>query len=350
MSQGSVTSPARWRTAAESFIPLSERWGDARIDRAQTRRALRCSDEVLDLLCAHGLPSQEHDGAQTFGQCDVMNVGLTCGEGRTVPELAQRRLLRFAAGVPREWIEPRLWTVVLSLTCECGGDGGEQAWALGRPAPEIYGGEIEASEIHSDDAGHLTATIELRTQGWRGAGEHPVVATAMRELAEEFRLGSLRFHYLPPILRATPREAVRVGAVDCIALTITLADRLQAGGLATSTRRGYLLGGVCSEHAWVESLDPSARLAVDPMLAILSARAPTGNGEFANFCLHSVPNRLLAWERAAERPLFAHLHPGGARPDGERSMPVVALSARVRAAVNDAHPPSADSARVRAPR
>lgn len=284
-------------------MPLSEEWEDGRLGRAEARRILRAAEEELDRLCEGGLPSRQEDGAQTFGECDVMNVGLARGNGRSIPELARGRTLRFAGAGPADWLAEKAWSVVATAECSCGAAEGD--WRLAAPRPELYGGRVESVET-SRAPGRLETRMAVRTNGWSGGHPDPAIAAAMEDVLAEFGSGRLRFHYLPVTLRTDPRAAVSAGVVDCVALTLHFAERLEASGIPTVTRRGHLLSAIGVEHAWLEVGDGSDRAAVDPMLVVLCDSVPGVDPAFAEFCLGSISNRVLPWDRDAEEAVCDH--------------------------------------------
>jgi hypothetical protein len=290
-------------TSIEGLVPLSEEWGDARVSRAEARKILRAGEEELDRLCERGLPSRQEDGVQTFGECDVMNAGLARGNGRSIPELARLRTLRFAGNDPSDWLAEKAWRVVATAECSCGTDEG--AWSMATPRPDLYGGALD-SVATSRAPGRLEAEVAVRTKGRRGAPTDPAVASVMEDVLGEFDSGRLRFHYLPAALRTDPDAAISAGVVDCVALTLHFAERLEASGIPTVTRRGHLLSTIGVEHAWLEVGEGADRAAVDPMLVALCGSLPGAAPAFADFCLGSISNRVLPWDRKAEEAVCDH--------------------------------------------
>lgn len=305
----------------EGFVPLSDAWGDARVGPAEARRILRCEEARLDRLCELGLPCRGEGGERTFGECDVMNAGLAAGGGRSVPELARRRTLGFAAGEPGEWTAGRAWTVIATASCGCG-ETRPQAWSVPEACPELHGGAVDLVSVAEKGEG-VEIRLELRTRGRQGRPREPAVEEAMEALFAEFDAGSLRFHYLPPALRRDPASAVAAGVVDCVALTVHLAHRLRRHGLPVTTHRGHLLSTIGVEHAWLAAGELPGAVPVDPMLAVLTRGTAVANPLFHRFCVGSVSNRILPWDRSAEEQVFSH-----ACGRGAGSPPRVTVSAR----------------------
>jgi len=293
----------------EGFIPLSEEWGDARISRIDARRILRCSEEELDHLCERGLPSCHRESAQTFGECDVMNAALARGNGRSIPELARLRTLRFVGGEPADWLAEKAWTVIVTAECSCGSDAGE--WRAATPRPDIVGGAVESVTTARTPGRHETK-IALRTKGRRGHAADPAIASTVQNILDEFDSGTLRFHYLPAALRINAPAASSAGVIDCVALTLHLAEQLEVSGISVQTRRGHLLSAIGVEHAWLELGEGAGRVAVDPMLIALCGSLPGANPAFADFCLGSISNRVLPWDRSADEAVCGHGCSGGA--------------------------------------
>lgn len=288
----------------ERFVPLSEVWGDVRVGPAAARRVLRCDEARLDRLCELGLPYRGEGDERTFGECDLMNVGLAAGGGRSVPELARRRALAFAAGEPGDWVSERAWQLVVAASCNCGGRG-PGAWSTPRARPELYGGGVD-SLSQSERGASIEMRFELRTRGREASSLEPAVGEEMDALLALFDAGSLRFHYLPKALRDDPVRAVAAGVVDCVALTLHLAQRLRDRGLRVTTRCGHLLAAIGIEHAWLEVGSPPHAVPVDPMLAVLARETTAANPLFHDFCVGSISNRVLVWGGEAGAQIFSH--------------------------------------------
>jgi hypothetical protein len=133
------------------------------------------------------------------------------------------------------------------------------------------------------------------------------VAALFDEVVAALAGGVPRFQWLPSGLRRDPDAAWRHGVADCVACALRLERELARLGFEARTALGHVLGLVPSEHAWVEVRDADgAWKALDPVLAALGGREPGTDPEFAAFCLGSVCNRLLPWDRTAAEPLAVH--------------------------------------------
>jgi hypothetical protein len=297
---------------------------DVLLDAAEARRLLRCEDGALAALIAAGLPCFGAAGDR-LRRCDVLNLGLYSGSGRTIPEVAEAHRVRFASEPPDSWIARRTWAISIDLRCPREGCG-EGAWHLPRPAPERFGGAVAswpASPARARSPLRIDATVEVG--GTIGAVASAAVRAAYRELVDALVDGRLRYHYLPPAIRRDPERAAAHGVLDCLAASLLLQRRCRERGARVRTRRGLLLGSVAVEHVWVEA--PAATgewMPVDPVLAALVAHADAP--DFADFACGSATNRLLPWDRDAGEGIFWHVCSDGATR-GSDELPT-AISAR----------------------
>lgn len=298
-----------WRAAAADLRPVPDDVEDLRVGRAAARRALRCDDALLDELKASGLPSRSKMGEESFSYCDVMNVGLYSGSGRTVPELAERFITRFGTEPPPTWTEAREWRVTMTARCPLDGDCEDGSWRL----PELDAVAAEVLE-HSISGAELKVVWRAETLGASvSSGGLGPVDDLHRECLARFRDGRWRYQYLPVALRADPGRADANGAMDCFAVAAWLFDRAEELGIAARVRQGLLLAFAGVEHAWIEVEDADGRhRPVDPVLAFLVDRGGDAHPDWAAFTCGSRCNRVVGW-RLADEDSIGHVCAGSER-------------------------------------
>lgn len=321
------TDPEALRRGLERIFLPPPRVNDVLVERAEACRLLRCEPSAVAALVAAGLPAFG-PGGERLRRCDVLNLGLYSGSGRTIPEVAESHRVRFALEPRSRWVGAREWEVAIGLGCPS-----ERCtvgtWRLARPCPERFGGELhEWPQSPLRSASPLRVEAALVAKGAEAEVEDPECLRLFVELVDEILVGRLRYHYLPPAIRRDPELALGEGVLDCMAASLLLGRRCEAAGIPSRTRRGILLGAAGVEHVWLEA--PAAGggwASLDPVLAALVAGS--GNHEFVAFAAGSVTNRLLPWELDADQDLFHHTcseQAGGEARAGEQLQ--VMISAR----------------------
>jgi hypothetical protein len=297
----------RWLGALEALAPTPPRYRERSVGEAEALDVLRCDRSVLEALVGAGLPvvGADGEGQPLFDFHDLINVGLYSGTGASLGEMGERVLMRFAAENPERWLGPRRWAVEVDHVCA--GDG-EAAWSAARPAPEIAAGRCESWAVVGADA---SATLQLAGVVEVSGRAGSVVAAPARELYREWladiRGGRLRFQWLPGPMRLDPEEAYRRRLTDCVAAALMLERQLGGLGLEARTRKGHVLGLMSVEHAWAELRDADGEWKLlDPILAVVAHRAGTPRPEFDDFCLGSIANRVVPWDRRADQALAVH--------------------------------------------
>jgi len=325
-----------WLGALEAVASIPEGLEDQRVGRAEALRLLRCEERVLDALVDGGLACVGGAAEQSFGYCDIMNIGLYSQSQRSVAELAESFLVRFARAPAHSLLEGRSWRLQLVGECgrgECCGGG---AWRLRAPAPELYGGKGTAwSRLAphgragpGSGMGSVRAELRVRTLGAHGSVRSSTVIDLYRDALERIARHEWRFQYLPRRLRSDPELAAGTGAMDCMSTSLLLASRCRQAGIQARTRKGYILAVNGIEHVWLEVLDEDGIYkAVDPMLAALALRHAATNSQIATFMLGSFSSRLLPWEADAHTELFAHHCEAAPRQGDHEVRPTIALSA-----------------------
>ena len=302
------TDSAPWLEAVETLRPVPERYFAPTLDVAEAARQLGCVTDVVEELVRAGLQSTDSADGPLLDYHDVMNVGMAARTGRSLPEQAERRCMRMAAGDPRKWIEPRTWRVRLGAPCTEPGCAGAVPTP---PAPGLLGGELLEYQP-SDAAAHEADAVVIT----RGNLDEPRTR-AVREVYDEVLSGlttdTYRYSWLPHALRAEPAKAAELGMVDCVIAAWIMQQHAEAAGLEARTRKGYLIGLVGVEHAWTEVLEEGRWLPLDPILAFLALRQPGSDPGFTDFCRGSAHQRLLAWDRRADEPITDHACERGGR-------------------------------------
>ncbi|GAB2859924.1 hypothetical protein GCM10022221_69370 [Actinocorallia aurea] len=299
-----------WRSAVRRLIPTPAAHRRADVGRDAARSLLGCDDATLDLLLEAGLPSSGTGDAARFDRFDLINVAIYGGAGRSVPEAAQRYVLRYADGRPDSWTEPRRWT--LRWLLRCADQTCEGKWRVRLPTPELFGGSLTdppGPDPLETTGPSVRITTGAVTAGHRAEVRSPVARALFDEVLTELETGRLRYQWLPADLGADLPGAVANGTLDCVAAALLLAERGRERGLSTRTRRGRMLGMIAVDHAWAEIRDDDGRwLPLDPVFALLGGTGRTGPAAagFAAFCAGSVPGRFLPWDVAAGAPLAEH--------------------------------------------
>ncbi|NNH68363.1 transglutaminase domain-containing protein [Nocardia uniformis] len=237
-----------------------------------------------------------------FDYADVVNAGACSHSGLTVPELAQRLLLRFAAGTPQSWLRPVTWTITVHLPVGRRG-------ALAAAVPDLRADGIEALDAADSDIPAPTVPtgrqsepyrVRVRLSGERYDIENIGVREVFDEHLDAFTSGRVVYQTIAESLRADHRRAWDLGIADCVVASAVLADRLRDSGLRARTRRGYLLGLLGSDHAWTEVHEQGRWRPLDVVFAHLAAEDAD---EFRQACCGSRLNRLLPCAVEAGAPL-----------------------------------------------
>lgn len=260
-------------------------------------------------LAVDALPhTVDPDRGPLFDYVDLMNLALFTGTSReSIPELALRFLVRFAAGPRPSWYEPRHWLVRVRAPL-----AGPESGDRNRPRFRLLGPDLAApgiEELHEADlptTGRAAAAARVEPPGYQvavrltGAEDtvrDPGARRAYTELLDALHSGEVLYQSVAEGLRMHHRQAWRLGMADCVVVSRLLAERLRDLGLAARARRGYLLGLVGSDHAWCELYEDGRWKTLDVAFAYLAAgagrRRVEASPEFAAACLGGRFNRLL---------------------------------------------------------
>lgn len=306
MRTAASVDPARLTAALARIRPVPSLEDDARIDAPAAKRVLRCDDRALAMLVEHGLRVDARTAS--FSYCDIMNVGLYSGTRRSIPELAERFITRFAAEAPETWTARRRWRLSVEARCTRIGGCVEGRWRLGAP------GEQQVRDEGSPGSQVFRADWHARTGG-RGM---QVLFEPAKELhgecLERFASGTWQYQYLPPGLRGDPHAADALGVMDCFSLAHWLSERLRRAGADVRLRYGLILAFMGVEHAWIEIRDCDGVFKpLDPVLAVLATRSASAARDFRSFTCGSQLNRVLAWPPGAPA-IVAHVCNGEQQP------------------------------------
>ncbi|MFE2105215.1 hypothetical protein ACFXAF_04995 [Kitasatospora sp. NPDC059463] len=284
-------------------------------DVATAARALRVGEEQIGHLAQAGLPhAYDALGALRFDYDDLMNVGMFCGTGQTVPELGLRFLMRFAATGRSDWFAPRAWEVGVHPARTTAGAPAEDTGPLPNVRvrlPDHLGPGVElldGAELPDGELADGGYRVAVRLTGADRQVRDPAVREVWDEVVGTLAAREVLYQTVPERLRADHRRAWALGMADCVVASRLLADRLTARGYRARARRGYLLGLFGSDHAWCEVEEDGAYRSLDPVFAFVSllgdkARGVARSPEFAEACFGGRFNRLLPCRTETAAPL-----------------------------------------------
>ncbi|GGW80469.1 hypothetical protein GCM10010503_67340 [Streptomyces lucensis JCM 4490] len=285
-------------------------------DTATAARALRAAPEQVARLADEGLPHVvDAERGPLFDYDDLMNVGMFCGTGQTVPELGLRFLMRFAASSRASWFEPRDWEIGVHPSRTAGGEGAEApAAGADRLEVTVRVPDLSAPGVELLDGGPFEEP--LRTNGYQAAirltgaeqtVRDPRIHEAWAEVVDGLASRRVVYQTVPEPLRADHHRAWDLGVADCVVASRLLTDRLRAAGLEATARRGYLLGLFGSDHAWCDVVEDGVHKSLDPVFAFVATvgdeRGVAESPEFAAACFGSRFNRLLPCRTDSAEPL-----------------------------------------------
>ncbi|MFI5797410.1 hypothetical protein [Streptomyces sp. NPDC051677] len=295
-------------------------------DTETAAQALRASSAQVARLADTGLPHVvDRERGPLFDYDDLMNVGMFCGTGQTVPELGLRFLMRFAVSPPASWYAPREWEIGVHPSTTAGGRregtddvGGPRITVrvpdLSAPGVELLDGPGPAPGHGSGSGDDFTAPLRhsgyeaaVRLTGAENTVRDPRIHEVWNDVVDALASRRVTYQTVPEPLRADHRRAWDLGVADCVVASRLLADRLRAAGLEATARRGYLLGLFGSDHAWCDVVEDGVHKSLDPVFAFVAtvgdergvAKAP----DFAAACFGSRFNRLLPCRTDSAEPL-----------------------------------------------
>lgn len=315
---------AGWVRSLEKLFAVPEPYRDECVDRAEALQTLRCGDVLLDELIERGLPCSGAHGDERFDRYDVFNLALYSESGRSVPEIAFQFALRWMAAPADSWFAPKHWTVRLGVQCgRAGGCSAHPSSSIALPRPDLFGGSlcdviVEPSasgigdgEVSLDSPGQLNLSCRVGSRGERMTLKSPRLAA----LVDEFMRVGYRWVRMPEGLQLQPELVLGHGVSNCISGSIHLERVLTDHGFQVRSRRGWVLGMLDIEHAWIEVVDDDGHTkAIDPIFALLAAHAPLSNPALKEVVLGSRMNRVLPTGHGAHQPLVRHTCGGSEAP------------------------------------
>lgn len=276
------------------------------IDIATAGRILGVEPELVADLAGDELPHAT-DGLRgpLYDYVDVINLALFSGaNGRSIPDLALRFLMRFAAGEEQAWYEPRQWLVrVRAPESAAAADSGESSCRLTVRPADLAAPGIEPLTDDGDVVEPPGYQVAVRVTG---APDTVRDATANRihaEMLAALLSGKVIYQSVTEELRMRHRRAWDLGVADCVVISRLLAERLRQSGLTARARRGYLLGLIGSDHSWCELLEDGRWKPMDVAFEFLATstdriRGISAAAGFAAACRGSRFNRLLPCQAA----------------------------------------------------
>jgi hypothetical protein len=282
------------------FVPVPAAHARYDTDAASAERWLRLPAGQIERLAEAGLSHVDDARGPLFDYTDLVNVAMFSGSGQSVPELALRFLLRFAASPPDSWFVPRDWLVGIRLPQVPGAVrvrvpdlSAEGVSAV--PEAERYG---LAAPAGTDQLAEGYRAV-VRLTGARHTVRDPRVRAVWTDVVGALVSGSVIYQTVTESLRTAHHEAWASGMADCIVVARLLADRIRDIGLPARARRGYLLGLVGSDHAWCEVHEDGVWKNLDAVFAFVASGGGRDRNlamdapEFAAACFGSRFNRLL---------------------------------------------------------
>lgn len=300
-------------------------------DAASAARWLGLAEPEIAALADAGLPHiTDSRRGPLFDYTDLVNAAMFCGSERSVPELALRLLLRFAASPAASWYEPRKWLVGIRLPEATGPE-------RDRPAVWVRVPDVSAEGVaavpEAERAGFVPPAgrepvargyqLVVQLSGAPGMVADQRVRAVWTEVVGALASGDVIYQTVPESLRMVHERAWQLRMADCIVVSRLLAERIRELGVPARARRGYLLGLVGSDHAWCEVHEGGRWKPLDAVFAFAAAGGAPGRTlgvdapEFAEACFGSRFNRLLPCAADDAAPLVYF---------GERPAPPWALA------------------------
>ncbi|MER5733828.1 hypothetical protein ABT084_36800 [Streptomyces sp. NPDC002138] len=304
---------------ADALLPALGRFTTVPADSARydtdissAAQALRATPAQISRLADHGLPhTADAERGPLFDYDDIMNVGMFCGTGQTVPELGLRFLMRFASSPEASWFEPRDWEIGVHPARTAG--GAEPAEGVRLPTVTVRVPDLAAPGVTALSPGFDGPLREngyeaaVRLTGARHTVRDPRILEAWHEIVDALAARRVTYQTVPEVLRADHHRAWDLGIADCMVASRLLADRLRAQGFEARARRGYLLGLFGSDHSWCEVVEDGVAKSLDPVFAFVATvgdeRGVAESPAFARACLGSRFNRLLPCRTDSAEPL-----------------------------------------------
>ncbi|HET6636778.1 MAG TPA: hypothetical protein VFH77_17305 [Streptomyces sp.] len=283
-------------------------------DTETAAQALRAAPAQVARLADEGLPHVVDSAAgPLFDYDDLMNVGMFCGSGQTVPELGLRFLMRFAASPRRSWYQTREWQVGVYPPARST-PGARDETPEGAPqvtvrVPDLAAPGVTAlsPDLFEEPVRPSGYEAAVRLTGCEQTVRDPRIVEIWDEVVDALASHKVNYQTVPEPLRRDHERAWRLGVADCVVAARLLAERLSAAGFRARARRGYLLGLFGSDHAWCDVEEDGEHKSLDPVFAFVAAvgdeRGVAKSPEFAEACRGGRFNRLLPCRTESAEPL-----------------------------------------------
>ena len=265
----------------EHFERVPAEFAQYVVDVDAAAKLLGLSPEQTAELAPDALPhTADPERGPLFDYVDLMNLALFAGTSRdSIPELALRFLLRFAAGARPTWYEPRHWLVRVRAP-RAEDDEASKDLRLLRPDVSAPGvDELDPRDLPIAAAAKASVEppgyeVVVRLTG----AEETVLETEVRSiydgLLDTVRSGTVVYQSVSEELRMQHERAWDLGMADCVVISRLLAQKLREAGYRARARRGYLLGLVGSDHAWCEYFEDGRWKTLDIVFAFLAGGEP----------------------------------------------------------------------------
>jgi hypothetical protein len=308
--------PAGLTAALGRFVLVPGEHASYETDAAGAARSLRLDRDEVTALAGAGLPHVlDPARGPLFDYVDLINAAMFSGTGESVPELALRFLLRFAASPRETWFEPRDWLIGVRLP-------EPPTSRRGRPVVHVSVPDLSVDGVAAVPAATGLAPPPPGSRLSRGyqavvrlTGKEQAIAdrgvlALWSDVVGALVAGRVTYQTVPETLRSAHQQAWRLGMADCIVVSRLLAEGVRRLGLPARARRGYLLGLVGSDHAWCEVYEGGHWKQLDAVFAFATGGGGRDRGlgmdvpAFAAACCGSRFNRLLPCVAADAAPLI----------------------------------------------
>ena len=293
-------------TALARFVPVPDDVARYETDVDTAAAALRVEPRQISALAGTGLRHvDDPERGPLFDYDDIMNVGMFCGSGQTVPELGLRFLMRFAASAKQSWYTPKSWLVTVSPATSLNESGGPLPRIAVR-VPDLHASGVDELPLPAGSPARPGAEplqeqpyqVAVRLTGAEQTVRDRRISEVWLDMVHALAERKVIYQTVPEALRQDYRRAWGLGVADCIVASKLLAERLTAQGIRARVRRGYLLGLFGSDHAWCEVDEDGVTKQLDPVFAFVAMVGDSGHNvarspEFARACFGSRFNRLL---------------------------------------------------------
>jgi hypothetical protein len=304
---GQSTSVAdSFAQALDQFLQVPAPFARYDVGIDAVAQLLAVDQEQVAELAAHGLPyGRDVDAGLLFDYNDVLNLAMYGSQSKqSIPEMALRFLLRFAAGPPAGWYQPKQWLVQVRAPKPPAGALAATAGQVVIEQPDFAAPGVAALDL---DANPESAGPPIQAPGYKaavrltgaeGTVRSDLARAGFQDLVDALGSGQIVYQAVAEPLRMRHDSAWGLGMADCVVVARLLAERLRRGGLRARARRGYLLGLVGSDHAWCELYEDDQWKPLDVVFAHLSGAGAASKNlkpapEFSAACCGSRFNRLL---------------------------------------------------------